>query len=227
MERPPSFADLTPASLGVYAPSIMKTQTLILIVLGILVFGGVGTYLFLSRSGGSIVPMSPDRQTGGIVGTINDALNSSVSMKCEYTDEEGRKTTAYIKNGMVRTEILASNPEESGNVIVRDNVMYTWNDKSAFKMELPDGKDLETMKESIPQEYQASRASLQDVVSSLERYKDFCKPATVADALFTLPANVTFQDVSSMMGGFEQEVPEGALQYSQEDLERMMEEYGE
>lgn len=66
------------------------------------------------------------------------------------------------------------------------------------------------------------------MMASMEKYKDSCKPAVVADSEFTPPTDVTFQDMSKMMmpqttgasgaGGYA--VPSQYQQYMQKNQQK-------
>ena len=130
-----------------------------------------------------------------IISSIKDALTKGSSLECNFTTESGTKTHAYIKNGMVRSDVTGKTAQESTSVIIKDKKMYFWNAASAMMMEIPDV--------SITPVKGKSAASLSDqqksVMDSLEQYKKDCHASTVADSVFDLPKGVKFQDFSSMM----------------------------
>lgn len=169
------------------------------IIIGIiaLVLLGGGGYYFLSNKG-AVSPSTqstPSAQTGsGVFSSIKDALSKSLSLECNFSDQEGRQTKSFIKNGAVRADITAPKAEDSGSVIVKDKKIYFWNSKGGFMMEMP---------EVTPGASQPSTAGTQgeagNVLDTMEKYKDSCKPAVVADNLFTPPSSVQFQDFSKMM----------------------------
>ena len=131
-----------------------------------------------------------------VFGSIADALSKSLSLSCDFSDEQGRHIVSNIKNGAVRADITAQTAQESGSMIMKDKKIYFWNaQKQGFMMTLPDvtGAPVPTGSENKGQ------ATQQDMMNTMEKYKQYCKPAVVADSVFTPPSDVTFTDYSKMM----------------------------
>ena len=129
--------------------------------------------------------------------SIKDALSKSVTLECTFTDEEGRKTKSYIKNGAVRSDVVGKTADESGSVIMKDKKMYYWNTKTAFMMTF----DFENVKPSgttTQQNTTTSTSNGANLLDTMEKYKNDCKPSVVADSLFTPPTNVKFTDYSEL-----------------------------
>jgi hypothetical protein len=196
-----------------------KNKNLIIAaVVIILIALGAAGYLLMNQNQAPAQTESstsiPQEQNTDVFSTIKDALSKSLSLQCEFTDEEGRKTVSYIKNGQVRADITSSKPEESGSVIVKDKKMYFWNSRGGFTMEFTD-----EMMDSAE-----SSAQGQDIIENLEKYKQSCRAATVSDALFSPPSDVEFQDMSDMM----KMVPTGDSampSVDQKQVEEMMKQY--
>lgn len=165
------------------------------VVVVVLALLGFGAFKFLGSKGSS----TGTGQSGNVFTSIKDALSKSVSLQCDYTDETGIKTTAYIKAGAIRSDTTGKTPEESGSAIIKDKKMYFWNSQGGFMMEFKDDK---TTPSTAPSNIGEKP---EDVMNSLEKYKESCKPAVVSDSLFTPPADVKFQDFSQLM-----KVPTGA-----------------
>lgn len=134
---------------------------------------------------------TPKATENNVISSISDALSKSMSLKCEYTTPSGTKTVVYIKNGMVRSEVKGATASVSGNSIIRDNKIYYWNVSSGFVIKIPQisttpaaGKDA---------------TGMQSTLAALEQYKNYCKKAAIDDSEFVLPADVKFQDMSTMM----------------------------
>lgn len=144
---------------------------------------------------------SKSSSTGGTAGggnvftSIKDALSKSVSLQCDYTDATGIKTTAYIKGGAIRSDTVGKTAEESGSAIIKDKKMYFWNSQGGFVLDVPDEAKTPSVTPGKGTE------SPENIMNSLEQYKESCKPAVVSDSLFTPPADVKFQDVSQMFKG--------------------------
>lgn len=168
----------------------MKPKLVVVAIIVLALLGGIG-YMIMSKRAGN-PPVSPP--TGGNVFTsIKDALSKSLSLECSFTDAEGRQTKAYVKSGAVRSDFTGKTANESGSVIVKDKKMYFWNSQGGFMMEIPEETPVAGQK--APE----TPGSVGDVMGTLEKYKENCKPSVVSDSLFTPPTNITFQDFSKMM----------------------------
>lgn len=163
----------------------------IVIVLIVIVIIGAGAFWYLRGQ-----KMSPQ---GNVVTSIKDALSKSVSLECNYTDQEGRVSKTYIKNGAVRANYTGKTAQDTGSVIMANKKLYMWTaDKKGFMMEIPDVT-------GTPNEPKSggNLSQRDNLMSDLEKYKNDCKPAIVSDSLFTPPSDIDFQDFSKMM----QQVP--------------------
>lgn len=180
---------------------------LIIIAVIVLILLGVGAYFMMGKKGMDYNAM--ESEGSNAISSIKDALSKSVSMNCEFTDSMGRVSKVSIKNGAVRGEFTGTGTEESGNMILRDNKMYVWNNGQGFMMEIPEGEWDNAMN---------GEGEAGDYLKELEQYKDSCKPAVVSDSIFTVPTDVTFTDYSKMMQ------PSGN-QMTEEDVKKMMEQY--
>ncbi|OGK19531.1 hypothetical protein A2866_00150 [Candidatus Roizmanbacteria bacterium RIFCSPHIGHO2_01_FULL_39_8] len=213
----------------------------ILPVLVILLFLGVGGYFFLnSQNKQTIAPenMMQGKKTseeGNVFTSIKDALSKSVSLECTYNDEEGVSVKSYIKGGGVRSMMTAKDPKQPNNFIMKDNKMYMWNDttKEGFMTtwEMPKDITPNPTLEAMGKEEEKTNES-DSLLAQMEKYKDACKPAVVADSLFTPPTDVKFQDMSAVQKQMMEQLsktPEQngqSGQMSEEDLKKLMEQYG-
>ncbi len=171
----------------------MNRNVLIGLILAVLLLGG--GYVVVNKK--TTPPGSSTKTGGGVFSSVRDALSKSLTLECAFTDEQGRQTKAYIKNGAVRSDFTGATANESGSVIMKDKKIYFWNAQGGFMMTQPEvtpGASQGTKEEKTP-------ASVGDVVSTLEKYKNECKPSVVSDSLFTPPSNVTFQDFSKAFQG--------------------------
>jgi hypothetical protein len=165
----------------------------------------------------------PSPTTGTVISSIKEALAGSQSLKCDFTDDTGRQTTSYLKSGSVRTDYAGTDPKDSGSMLMKDETLYIWKGKEGTKMAF----NMQEMmnKASTPAPTTAKKSSTADqeeFLSSLEKYKESCKPTNVDDALFTPPSDVKFLDVSSMMKKAAEAIPTGGLTEEQKKaLEQM------
>lgn len=170
-------------------------KKIIPIVVGLLLVGGVG-FAFLNKSKTSVPEAPTEKKEGSVFTSIKDALSKSVSLECSFTDEaQGQKVTAFIKGGAVRSDFTGRTNSESGSAIIKDKKMYFWNmgKKEGMMIDIPDEKDT-----SAPADSSGADKS-ENILSSLEKYKNNCKAAVVADSLFTPPADVKFTNFSELM----------------------------
>jgi len=182
------------------------------VVLVLLIAGGF--MLMNKKSTGPAAQNAGQEETSDTISSIRDALMGGQSFECSFADESGRTTKTSVKNGMVRADIVSADPEQAGSTIIRDKKIYFWNSKGGFTMTLPDVS-------TTPGQANPSGTMSQDeLIESMEKFKESCKMATVDDALFTPPTDVKFQDMSSMM-----KAPTGASGVDQKQIEELMKKY--
>lgn len=128
--------------------------------------------------------------------SIKDALTSGQSLKCQFTDESGKKTTVYFKKDFVRG-MYNDEKEVMNNFLYRDKKMYTWDDKTKKGMIIT--TDTISAVPTIKQTNKNEQTSTQDYIEQYEKYWQNCKAETVSDALFTPPSDVQFQDMANLM----------------------------
>lgn len=186
-----------------------------IIAVVILALLGFGTIKLLKKSSSSsVVPAVT--QSGNVFTSIKDALAKSISLQCSFSDQNGVKTTAYIKAGAVRADTVGKTAEESGSAIIKDKKMYFWNSRGGFVMDFNN-----TQGNTPPVTPANGNENPTDIMKSLEKYKDSCKPAIISESLFTPPANVKFQDFSQMMKGAGSSVPAAGQEQLQKYLQRI------
>jgi len=171
----------------------MKNNTLIMAGVGILAVAAVGGFLYMRSSGNSPIGLPSDPMK-----SMENALTGSGSVKCEYTDEEGRVTISYIKDGKIRSE-FSDQENEPGGMIFKDNAMWTWNSatKEGFTMVLPE------VEESTDSQYddgddfdQSPFNEKREIEEEIEKYKEQCNNERISDDMFEPPTDITFQDMS-------------------------------
>ncbi len=206
-----------------------KTGVILLVVV-LLILGGGAAFLLLSKN-----TASPTTTTSGKVAnpttstdtfsSIQEALAKSMSLQCDYTDTAGTKTTSYIKGGAIRSDIVTTSVSKGGtSIIVKDNTMYMWTGKEGTKMTFDPASLTATVTPGAQQKTSTQKPG--DVIDSLEKYKQSCKPATVSDSLFTPPSDVTFADLSELMKPRTQTNPTGVgTAMTEEQLKKLQEQY--
>lgn len=190
-------------------PSKSGSQKFIipLLLISLIIILGAGAYMIMAKKDaqqkaqtqGVVAQNAPSPTSGTVISSIKEALAGSQSLQCDFTDDAGRKIVSYVKSGMIRSDITASDPKESTSMIMKENTMYFWNGSQGTKMSF----DLSQIEKITPPSRAASDSEQkpEDFVATMEKYKESCRPATVSDAHFTAPSDVKFTDLSSLMQG--------------------------
>lgn len=164
-------------------------------------------------------------QQGNVFTSIKDALSKSVTLECNYTDDQGRVSKTFIKNGAIRSDYIGKTEDESGSVIVSGKKMYMWTPKKeGFTFEIPDVTPEPNVSPAAGTGTSGQGLSQkEDLMSNLEKYKQDCKPGVVSDSLFTPPTDVKFTDYSQMM----QQVPSmgAGAGANQQQIQQYMQKY--
>lgn len=212
----------------------MKKLLIPLVIIVLLILVGAGAYLYMHKKAASEMASVPTpKNSAGFLGSIQDALSKSLSLSCTFTDSTGRSTTAYIKAGAIRADVVGKDPTQpynSTSVIIKDKKMYVWDTtkKTGMVMDMsemmPTGSPVTLTPQTTTQPSQSQNHNSPDVLGMLEQYKNNCKPAVVADSLFVVPTDITFTDLSKMMPSG---VPTGTVPtgMSQEQIKQMMQQY--
>lgn len=207
------------------------------IVIILLLLLGVGGFLFMNMQNKSQQqPAETESARTGpgseqdVFTSIKDALSKSVSLECTYKDDAGAENKTYIKAGAVRTMMTAKNTDDPNNFIMKDSKMYSWNEtsKKGFMMKFEIPKDISPLPTSAVKGEQPTENQGESYLAQIEKYKDACKPGVVDESLFTPPADVTFQDYSSMMEKVQEQMKDVQKDNSKdsEEIKKLMEQYG-
>ena len=140
---------------------------------------------------------------GNGIESIKDAMSKGLTLECSYTDEQNQKFVSYVKGKSVRS--IMENPSSSStpsNFLLIGTTMYMWpsgGPNQGFTITV----DEEAAKKAQEQTQGAGdvdKAKNTDLIGTLETYKNNCKQSSVDDSLFEKPANINFQDFSSIYG---------------------------
>lgn len=204
-----------------------------LILLVVLLFAGGGGYYFATHMQKS--PAQSGQTSQNPFDSIKDALSKSLSLQCSFTDEQGRQTTVYVKAGAVRVNSIAKDPnEENGQtgVIMKNNMLYTWDmlKKQGMMMKLQTPSVTgSAVKQPTGTQETSENGKSEDILATIEKYKNSCKPAVVDSSLFNQPTDVKFMDMSQMMQMQVTGMPTGGAgapsQMNQEQINQMMQQY--
>lgn len=177
----------------------MKKILLIVILLALL---GGGYYVL---SGRAKLPNVKQMVEQKAMSSIGDAIKNAVSLKCMYTDENGKSMTTYIKGTQVRMMGYTMAPGQTGNALMKDGKMYMWDDVkkqgSVIELNMEDvaGEAENAAKTAEAKPTSAGAVNWNDTLAGLEKIKDSCKPETIADSMFVVPTDVTFTDFAAQL----------------------------
>jgi len=149
-------------------------------------------------SGGSASMTPKAEEKPGVFQSIKDAFDRSVAIRCDYTDEDGEKVTTYIKNKKIYLESQPK-PDEDGTVtplvhgITMDDKMYIWTAESneGLIFDLNDAEEPAKMGDTEVR-------STEDIINKLEEKKENCRPETIPDSKFDLPAGMEFKSFADL-----------------------------
>lgn len=215
----------------------MNTKSAVVVgVLLVLAIGG-GAWLVSGKDQAAkteVPAVSTSQESSGsgtLFASIKDALSKSISLECNFTnamdlgeksEKKDLKVTAYIKNGAMRMHsatIADDIAQTDSDVIFKDEKMYIWSSKSGgIVMELP-----EIDAKNAPVVGGPGQNNGAEVFEELEKFKDSCKPAVVADSMFVPPSDVRFQDLTPMMQQLPSAVPTASV--DPEEVKKLMEQY--
>lgn len=171
-------------------------KKIIIIVVGVLLIGGAAYFIFGSKntedtgedmmeaSSGEAKNIVEEVEEGAFTGTLMAAVKMGVPMKCTY-EVNGAEYEGIIKGEQYKGSV--SMPDgRTGNVIMKENCMYTWAEGEAQGMKLC---------------FTDEEQSMWDQTDTTENFPGTynCLPSVVTDADFELPAGVEFMDLDAMM----------------------------
>lgn len=125
--------------------------------------------------------------------TIRDAVTKNITLKCEYTDEDGEKILTHIQGMKVR--LKGSGEEADFEGLMRDGKYYLWSVSKKEGMIIDMTKFVEG--DSVKMGERVIK-SIDDVVAVLEEKKQNCSVVSVEANFFEIPGEVKFEDA----GGF-------------------------
>jgi len=153
--------------------------TALFIIIVILLLGG-GIFFFFQNQ--NKTKLTGVKENTPNTTAVNAEFMKSAGMKCEYTNQEGIKTEVYVKNGSARADYVGENTEESQSVIITKDNIYIWDTNGGLLININNDSQNLQRKEYL--------------VSSFEKYRQYCKNTPVSDSVFTPPAGVKFEEYS-------------------------------
>ena len=127
--------------------------------------------------------------------SIRDAVTRQLTLKCEYTDEDGQTTTTYIKGQMVRM-VGAGSGTTKIEGLMKDNKFYLWSSENKQGMVL----EIAKLTEGGAKMGEKEIKSIDDVIGVLEEKKDKCKVTSEGAGLFEVPADIKFTSTEGFLG---------------------------
>ena len=180
----------------------MKNKKVLVIVIAVLLLALVGGFIFMKSKSSKVETNNIATGNKGVINSVKDALTQKLTLSCEFTDESGTVVKSYIKNGAVRVTSVGSEADKSGEIIMKDKKMYIWDttSKEGFVYVIED--------QAVDGAENSSRENItsDSYLDMIDKYKDSCKVATVADSYFVPPADVNFQDMSKFLENMQNQV---------------------
>ncbi len=173
----------------------------IVIVLIILVFIAVGSYLFMNKSQpsknqGAVTSQNKNSTSSPqtIQGTLKSLITSGKSQKCTYSNKLKETTvegTFYVAGGKLRGDFTTTSAQTkmNGHMIVHNGYSYIWSDlsKQGIKMAI----NQEQLAPSTPPVN--TKTQMPDINQS---YSYTCQGWSGDSAIFVPPATITFSTLA-------------------------------
>jgi len=139
------------------------------------------------------VETKTEEQKEGIFGSIREALEKSINLKCQYQLENGDNMTVYLKGkDLIRAEVLTRQNQET-ITIMKDDKMWFWlpATKKGMVVSLAGLQQQGLANQQVPNK--------EKIIEEAEKYKADCQPATIASSLFEIPKEVEFENLDELM----------------------------
>lgn len=145
---------------------------------------------------GQTQPTTPT--DNGELAEISNAIASGQPVVCTLKNDGDTSMTYYLKGNKFKIAGMGSGESENSTNIISDGVfVYTWSDQSKTGTKVPVTEPLPSAGEETAPNYTPNDLkNFQD-----QGYTVDCDKGEVADSEFVIPTDVTFTDLSEMMGG--------------------------
>ncbi len=180
---------------------MQNKQAIIGIVAAVIILvGAVGVYFFTQKNKetqpNTTTATQETNEESSLESDLTSILKSGKTQQCTfiYADESGNSTngTAYIAGDQMRTNVTSATNGKSSTIYVIRN----GDDNYIWGSDFPNNTGLK-MTLSI-EEYASNEDSKKYFDPNLKAdYK--CKDWTVDSTMFSLPANIKFQDIGALM----------------------------
>lgn len=173
------------------------------IVIAAIILLGLGGFLFLGKNGTSknqvaqITPTPTVTENATAQNSLLDLLTGGKTQSCtfSYAGTDGAKTagTIYISGTKMRGDIstTTTSNKESKITMIRDgDTTYVWGS------DLPTGIKMTVSADDLKTNTQANQ-----YLNTTQKTNYKCSPWSVDSSMFSVPTNIKFTDISSMMKG--------------------------
>jgi hypothetical protein len=160
----------------------LKGKLLIIIAL-VAVAAGAGWFFLKGGSGAGVGSLTQKfSEKSPFTGSLKAAVALGVPMKCTY-EQNGAEYSGIIKGRQYKGTATMPDGKE-GNIIMKDNCMYTWSDEDNQGMKVC---------------YEESEFDIWEQSDEEMPIGYVCHPTVATDADFNLPSGVTFMDLDALM----------------------------
>lgn len=158
---------------------------------GLLVIGGVGFFLVKNNSKTTSNSDYQVESGNSMKGkSLKDLFSVKDAQECSFSDEGGNSGAVYISDGKMRgnfTSQVSGQGTIDSHIIVMNNQSYVW-------------MEGQTTGFSVSLEAMPTPSSEKTQTVDLDQKLDFkCGSWSVNSSFFTLPTNVKFSDMSSLI----------------------------
>ncbi|MDP2704879.1 MAG: hypothetical protein U1D31_01910 [Patescibacteria group bacterium] len=187
----------------------MSKTALMYLVGGIVVIGGIGTYMISQptlQDAAEVREQASGKATGKM--SMKDLIAANISQKCtvdESNDVSQSSGVVYVANGKLRGDFqsMASGMTVQSHMIADGEYSYVWTSATnqGFKMPVSAQESAAVSDTSGTQGQQS--------VDYNQQLGYACEPWTADANTFSLPSGVTFTDMSTMMRDAQSGLPTG------------------
>jgi flagellar basal body-associated protein FliL len=202
----------------------MKNNTIVIVIVVIVILVIGGWFLMMGQKNNgqpanSVTGTNPQNQTAPAAnnqntqnnastfsGTLSDLMAKKTPVNCQVSfDQNGTTQTQsmYFDGSNVRSDIVLNvgGQQNTAHVVIKDGWEYMWYENALPGMAAGQGTKINLS--SLPKNPQGQKApaAAQDKggIDTQKNMNFSCKPWTPDASQFVLPANVQFQDLSSLM----------------------------
>jgi hypothetical protein len=182
----------------------------------VIMVGGIGVWHSLNVYANDQLAQGNNSQVAGISTTNQGLLQSlagqlinKLGLVCQFTDNQGRPTTAYIKGNLVKSDMQSSDQQQLGTILIQNTRVYYWNiqtqqgyfmgkiEQSLAGTPAPKPTQTQPVQTNSATTMPTPQDIMNQVTNIFANVQNNCQIALVPDSTFTLPSNVEFQQIPS------------------------------